>query len=1016
MKCQKTNAAGNRIFPKRRNYFRLPILLVFLTFTGNQLFAQYKVFGKVTAGGTPLTGVTVKEKSRANTTQTDNNGSYSITVAANAELVFSHIGFANTIIAVNSQKQINVVLNPVNQVLNDVVVIGYGTQKRSDLTGSLSSLSAKDFKDQPVTRIDQALQGRVSGVQVNNSSGAPGGDVKIRIRGANSILGDNNPLYVIDGFIGAEFNNINPDDIASIEVLKDASSTAIYGSRGANGVVLITTKKGNSSKPEITVSGNYYNSSVIKKHDLMNAYDYANSVNMNNLATGVNPAFTQAQLNGYKANGGTNWQDLIYRRAPGQEYKIGVSGGGEKTNYFISGDYFNQDGILLNSNYKRYAIRSNIHSRVNDKLSLRLNFSAVRRENLNTSQQGKSSPMGQALAWAPTTPVRDTAGNYTIKDPTGSIFNNPVALATDQINIANNTTGNIIGGANYYFTKDLSFDVSFGVDYQNQQGKYFYAPSITGNNPSAGRTSNEYLNLQNTNTLNYLHTFNKVNRLNITAAFEQQKYTNNGFSAGASGLTFPNLRYDNLSLASTISAGAFYSASSIVSFLGRVNYSYLDKYLITASVRRDGSSKFQGNNQYSTFPSLALAWKLSEESFIKKINFFNSLKLRSSWGITGSQAISPYATMATYKSDLFNSFTNSSLSSGIALGNAANPNLKWETTTALDFGLDMSILNNRLNFSIDYYQKKTKDLLLSLALPAYAGGGSIISNVGSMQNNGVDLNISGTPIAAGKFVWTSSFNISFFNNKVTNTGTSPQIFAGNYGSGLSTQPEFVVQSGYALGSYWGLKYLGTWKPSEAAQATLYGNKAGDSKYQDLNGDHAINSSDYQIIGNGLPKRSLGWDNNFKLGNFNLNIFVQSLMGYDKLDYAFGVSMTGSADSRQATNNGILNRYIPGSNETSDIPAFSTTNKNVYQSTRFLEKGDFVRIKNINLSYNLPKNTIKNIDIKLFIGATNLFTITKYKGMDPESTNTGSGSDITQSIDYGSYPNSKTFTTGVSFKF
>lgn len=1016
MKCQKTIAAANEIFLKRRNYFHLPILLVFLTFTGNLLFAQNKVSGKVTAGGTPLTGVTVKEKSRANTTQTDNNGSYSITVAANAELVFSHIGFANTIIAVNSQKQINVILNPVNQVLNDVVVIGYGTQKRSDLTGALSSLSAKDFKDQPVTRIDQALQGRVSGVQVNNSSGAPGGDVKIRIRGANSILGDNNPLYVIDGFIGADFNNINPDDIASIEVLKDASSTAIYGSRGANGVVLITTKKGNSSKPEITVSGNYYNSSVIKKHDLMNAYDYANSVNMNNLATGVNPAFTQAQLNGYKANGGTNWQDLIYRRAPGQEYKIGVSGGGEKTNYFISGDYFNQDGILLNSNYKRYAIRSNIHSRVNDKLSLRLNFSAVRRENLNTSQQGKSSPMGQALAWAPTTPVRDTAGNYTIKDPTGSIFNNPVALATDQINIVNNTTGNIIGGANYYFTKDLSFDVSFGVDYQNQQGKYFYAPSITGNNPSAGRTSNEYLNLQNTNTLNYLHTFNNVNRLNITAAFEQQKYTNNGFSAGASGLTFPNLRYDNLSLASTISAGAFYSASSIVSFLGRVNYSYLDKYLITASVRRDGSSKFQGNNQYSTFPSLALAWKLSEESFIKKINFINSLKLRSSWGITGSQAINPYATMATYKSDLFNSFTNSSLSSGIALGNAANPNLKWETTTALDFGLDMSILNNRLNFSIDYYQKKTKDLLLSLALPAYAGGGSIISNVGSMQNNGVDLNISGTPIAAGKFAWTSSFNISFFNNKVTNTGTSPQIFAGNYGSGLSTQPEFVVQPGYALGSYWGLKYLGTWKPAEAAQATLYGNKAGDSKYQDLNGDHAINSSDYQIIGNGLPKRSLGWDNNFKLGNFNLNIFVQSLMGYDKLDYAFGVSMTGSADSRQATNNGILNRYIPGSNETSDIPAFSTTNKNVYQSTRFLEKGDFVRIKNINLSYNLPKNTIKNIDIKLFIGATNLFTITKYKGMDPESTNTGSGSDITQSIDYGSYPNSKTFTTGVSIKF
>lgn len=970
--------------------------------------------------GGNMPGVSVGLKGTSAGVVTDNNGHFSLNIpGGNGTLIFSYIGYLKQEVNVKQGSTVTITLQPDNKNLSEVVVVGYGTQKKSDVTGALSSLSAKDFKDQPVTRLDQALQGRVSGVQVVTNSGAPGGDVKIRVRGSNSILGDNNPLYVIDGFIGGDFNNLNPDDIANIEVLKDASSTAIYGSRGANGVVLVTTKRGNAQKPEITVSSLYSSSRVSKRYNLLNAADYATVVNQRATELGVAPTYTDDQIAGYRKNGGTNWQNQIFRTAPTQEYKVGASGGTAKSQYLVSLDYLNQKGIVLNSGYKRYAVRSNLNSQFTDKLAVRFNVSGMRRENLN-NQGGVSSAVVQALGWAPTTPVRTAAGTYTISDPVGSIFQNPVALATDQTNILNNTSANLVGGANYHFFKDLSLDVSFGVDYQNQQGEYYSGPTITNNVPTASRTSAELLNLQNTNTLNYTHTFNKVHSLNVTAVFEQQKYTSTMFNANATGLTFYNLGFDNLALSSTQSAGSSYSRSNLISYLGRVNYAYNDKYLLTVSVRRDGSSKFQPINQESTFPSVALGWKLSEEPFIKKLNFFDQLKLRGSWGLTGSQAISPYATLSTYLSDLFSaatSFNSSSVSSGIVLGNAANPKLKWETTEAKDLGFDMTIFKGRLSFSADAYVKHTRDLLLSLPLPAFAGGGSIVSNVGRVKNSGIEFNLSGVPVSSGKFTWSSAFNISFQKNLVENIGSLKNIFStGNAGAGLSSQPEFTIVAGQPLGSYWGLRYLGTWKPSQAAEAAKFGAKPGDSRYQDLNGDNAITGSDFQIIGNGLPKYSLGWNNTFTYGNLSFNVFFQSLLGYDKLDYSYGKTITANPEARQATNAAITGRYIPGVNETSNIPAFSSTNKDYFQSTRFLEKGDFVRLKNINLSYDFPKGTIPNVGLKVFVGATNLFTITKYKGFDPESTNAGSGSDITQSIDNGSYPNSRTFTAGAVFKF
>jgi TonB-linked SusC/RagA family outer membrane protein len=1006
-------------FFRNRLWFRASFLVFMLLLFNSQVFAQKTVNGRVTTdAGVALAKATVQIKGKPNAaTVTDESGNFSINALPTDLLVVSYIGFKTIEVPVGNGDDILVSLTKEVSQLEEAVVIGYGTVKKRDLTGSVSRLSTKDFKDQPVTRLDQVLQGRVAGVEVTNVSGIPGGDVKIRIRGSNSILGDNNPLYVIDGFVGADFTTINPDDIASIEVLKDASSTAIYGSRGANGVILITTRRGNASKPEITLGYTYFSSEPSKKYDLLKASEFAETVNTRNQVFGLAPTFTQAQIDQFRASGGTDWQDEIFRTAPGHEYKLSIAGGNAKTSYLFSGDYLDQKGVVVNSDYKRYALRTNLSSQIKDNLSMRLNLAAYRRESLNSNIQGKSSPITQSLAWAPTTPVRNASGNYTKNDPVGSIFENPVALAYDQTNKLEITGATLIGGVNYKFFKDLSLDVSFGADYQNNQGKFYFGRYV-GTAPNAARSSAEVSNLQNTNNLTYSHIFNNVHSLTVTAVFEQQKYVTTGFNANASNLTFPSLGFNNLSLSATQSAGTVYSKSNIQSLLGRVNYVFNNKYLLTASIRRDGSSKFQPSNRYSTFPSVALGWKLSEESFIKEMNVFDELKLRASYGKTGSQAIAPYATLSTYLTDIYNAgapFNSTSITSGIVIGNASNSDLKWETTTASDIGLDMSLFKNRLNITVDGYIKNTEDLLVAVPLPAYIGGGNIISNVGKIKNKGLEVSIDATPIQSRNFRWTSIFNMAFQNNEVTDIGKLTKIFSSGYkvGSGLAPQPEFVIMPGHALGSYWGLRYLGTWKPNEATEAALYGAKPGDSRYQDVNGDKAINVNDYQIMGNGLPTKFLGWNNTLTYKAFELNIFFQSALNFDKLNYAYASSVTPNADARQSTHVDIRNRYIPGKNESSNIPAFSQTNKDFFQSSRFLQKGDFVRLKNLSLSYDI--SNLKGIKIKVFAGVTNLFTITDYKGYDPESSNAGSGSDISQSVDYGSYPNSRTYFFGTTIK-
>lgn len=979
--------------------------------------------------GDALPGVNILIKGTGNGTTADANGKYSILVPDdNAVLVFTFIGYLTQEVSVLGQTTIDVSLLPDAKTLQEIVVVGYGTQRKGDVTGSISSVSEKDFEGQPITRVDQALQGRVTGVQVTSASGSPGGAVRIRIRGANSLSGDNDPLYVVDGFVGADFNTINPDDIATIDVLKDASATAIYGSRGANGVVIITTKSGKNGEMKVDFGARFYSSHLIKKFNTLNAVDFANVANERAQAlTPVGgtyvPRFTEEQIESFRENGGTDWQDEIFRPAPGQEYQLGISGGSEKTNYLLSVNYLSQDGIIDHSDFKRYAIRTNITSQVTQKFSMRFNFTGTRRENLNSDGTGqRGGALGQALAWAPTTPVYDANGNYILYDPTSSLFANPVAVTHENEYRAENTNANILTGLKYEILSGLTFDVQLGLNYLNSQGKAFQGYPVTRTWATAGRSSAENITWQNTNTLNYRHLFNSVHSLDVTLVLEAQKFTGTGFNVNVTNLTYPSQSYNNLSLSASSTVSSGYSSWSLLSQLGRVNYAYKDRYLISATVRRDGSSKFQGENKHSVFPSAAVGWKISEEDFMQPVNFITNLKVRGSWGLTGNQGIGPYGTLSAYVTNLddagvvFNG-NGGPLRSGILLGNPGNLDLKWETTEQVDVGADVEVWKERLGLSVDYFVKNTRDLLMMRALPGYIGGYNIQSNIGEIQNKGWEVALRATPVQTTNFQWNSNFNISTLKNKVVSLGGDRDTIP------LGTN---VLIPGQSMNSLYGFRFLGTWKPDQASQAQAFGLKPGDARYEDINNDALINEKDYQVIGSGMPKLSMGWNNTFTFKNLSLNIFFQGLFGYDKFNYTYANGMLASTDAKEIIFNDIRDRYIPGVNETSDIPAFSPAASNSFiQSSRFIERGNFIRLKNISLTYALPKTYLRNIAaVRFFVSATNLLTITNYKGIDPESNSSSVsgltwdnfGTDVQQGIDFGSYPNAKTYTAGINFTF
>lgn len=978
--------------------------------------SQPKVTGRVVDDqGNPIIGATIRVKGRSGGAITDMDGNFQVDAEANDEVEVSYVGYTSLTRRI-SGSTMNIVLHEDSKLINEVVVIGYGTARRSDLTGALSSVSEKSFRDQNVSTLSDVLQGRAAGVQISNTVGAPGGETRIRVRGSNSILGDNNPLFVIDGFVGADFSLLNPNDIQSIEVLKDASSTAIYGSRGANGVILVTTKNAQKDqKVRVSYSGNVSVSSQLKQYDLMSAGDFATTVNQRDEAFGVAHTFTDEQIKRYGQEGGFDYQDAILRTAVSTQQQLSVSGGSKATQFRVSGNYLNNQGILRESGYERFTMRTNLSTKVNDRLSLRFQVNAANsRGRNNMSRTGAGNPIVQMLSWAPTTNPYDANGGYTLSDPVGSIKTNPLSLVYDQDNRFGRININMLGGLNYKIIDGLTLDFQAIGDWTFFNNKSWTGTYASNHNPTASKTTNLAKMYQTTANLTYDKTFG-IHHLTATAVVETQQQRWENLTGSATGLKFPELKYDNLAQASSVAVNSDFSAWQLLSYLGRVNYSLKDRYLISVSLRSDGSSKFAKGHRFSTFPALALAWNASEEKFVKDLNVFSKLKLRASWGKTGSQAISPYATLSGYNTAIYYAYDTGGRTNGIQMGNPGNLDLRWETTTQTDLGVEIGLLKGRLNIELDYFHKLTDNLLLNKSVPYYIGGGNITSNVGKVKNDGIELNLNAYIIQSKDWTWSSNINYSYVKNEVTDLGKETKIFDNADISGWNGQPEFVYAVGHSLGSIWGLKYLGPWQKGQEAEAALNGCKVGDAHYEDLNADHAIDGSDYQIIGVGIPKHTLGWNNSVSYKNFTLNAFFQGVFGIQKLDYTRCMAICAQRDARYATITDAQDRYIPGTNENAWIPAWSPTSLWVPASTLFLENASYLRLKNLAVGYSFKVPHIG--DFKVEASVTNLFTLTSYKGNDPEASNVGGGgSDVRQGVDYGAYPNSRTYTMSLSINF
>ncbi|HKG68357.1 MAG TPA: TonB-dependent receptor [Segetibacter sp.] len=1020
------------------------LLLLTLLF-GQDLFAQDRIVtGTVTTTeeGQPLSGVSVLVPGTNRGTTTGSNGRFTIRVPrGSTQLEFDYVGYVTQRVSVGARANVKISLSQDVRQLKDVVVVGYGTQRKSDITGAISSIKGSDLTQLSTQRVDQALQGRAAGVMVLNTDGAPGGNTTIRVRGSNSINGGNNALIVIDGLQGGNLNSLNPNDIESIEVLKDASATAIYGAQGANGVVLITTKLGKKGKPVISYNYSYGISKLRKKLDVMNAADFARTINASVLTRTGNgnipvPIFSDAQIQSYEKNGGTDWQDVIYRTAPIQNHELSISGGTDNLKYLVSGGYLNQQGVLVNSEYQRFSLRANLKTDINTWSSFSLSWAG-------SKETGNSPPFGSAdisflgnsvnvaPRWAPTEPIYDSLGNYSVhrQGYGASDTWNPLASAIEP-KIDNNTIRNILNSyIEFRPFEGLSLRITGGANIVNVNNKaYHNQKTYEGKQNTGLGISTESMNVryQNSNILTYDKTFSD-HHLTFTAVGEQQYSKYNFSTLRASKFLADQTGVNNLGGANIVVPTSDAEERVLNSYLGRINYAFADKYLLTASYRADGSSVFGENNKWGYFPSASVAWKASEENFIRNLNIFSALKVRASWGITGNQAISPYQTLSRISSGSnypYNGSDGTDL--GYFIANAPNPSLKWESTTQTDVGIDVAVFKGRLTVTADYYTKTTEDLLMSRTIPGYTGFTSIIDNVGSIENKGIEIEIGGDPLV-GKVRWNTGLNFSANRNKVLNLGNIDRLGYRTTKGGYSVNDPFMyLIVGKSFGQIYGYGYEGTWKTSEAKEAAAYGQLPGDRKFTDANSDGVINRQDLKVIGNAFPDFIFGWNNRVSYKNLELNFLIQGTKGND----IFNMGRIRMENPGEGTSSRLLDRWTP-ENQDTDVPGFidqktreeaGLTNKIAIGSdqriSRWVEDGSYVRLKNITLSYNLPKSVLDKIrlsNLKVFVSGTNLITLTKYTGYDPE-VSSYNGNDAQIGVDFSNYPQSKIVNFGLNVSF
>lgn len=980
------------------------------------------VSGKVTdTGGQPLPGVSVVVKGTSKGTVTNADGTYSLAnVLLNATFQFSFVGMKTLEVAVGNQNNINVTMEELAIGIEEVVAIGYGTMKKSDITGSVASIKMEDMEESPSSRIEQVLQGRLPGVMVQTRSAAPNARLNIRIRGANSINGGNDPLVVIDGFQGGSISTLNPNDIESVEVLKDASATAIYGSRGANGVILVTTKSGKKGKAVISYDSFFSLHQVSKKIDLLNAEQFAQTVNENRTEFGLNPVFTNAEITKFRETGGTDWQDEIFRNAFSHNHLVSVRGGDNNLSYYLSGGLTDTEGIVLNTSYKKYSLRSNVNANLTERLSTNVNIFISKTIDHPIVTSNMDNPVFSALIFSPTKDVYDENGGYTMPGGGAGPPNhyNPVALAKEPVADYYYDETSVNAGLDYKISNSLSLNITGGyrlLDSEENQyvnGKPF---GTTGTEPASiidGKT----IYLQNTNQINFNKTINDAHNISLTGVFEQQFVQGNSNTAASIGFLTDALSYNNLGFGTFPQIpSSSKSKRALLSFMGRANYNYKSKYLFTVTARADASSVFGENNKWGYFPSAALGWNVSSEEFMSNLkNVISLFKLRASYGITGNQGISPYGSLARLNTDYTYPINGETLSVGAALGDIANADLEWEKTAQMNIGADMRFFDGRIEFNVDYYDKKTSDLLMRVPLPSAAGGYMrVLRNVGEVGNKGFEIYLGGSPLNGG-ITWETG--ITFGRNK--NEVLALRGDETSYSLGDAGVPGFNnsiwLEVGQPMGLFKGYMQNGVWKTAEATEAAKYGTIPGAPKLVDQNDDGKINSKDIVATGNAQPDFSYGWNNRFSYKNFDLNIFIQGVYGNEILNLSRVRSEITSGDS-DATSIRILNRWTP-QNEDTDIPSFTGSKGMKYETSRWVEDGSYLRIKEISLGYKIPVTLLQKLNINsahIYVSGTNLFTFTNYSGFDPEAS---TYVDTWGGIDIAPYPSQKIYTVGLNLKF
>jgi TonB-linked SusC/RagA family outer membrane protein len=961
----------------------------------------------------PLQGVTVSVKGTNVATSSNENGEFTIDVSTNAILVFSSIGYAGFEQAVKPGEKIQVQLIPVNKTMQEIVVVGYGTQKKADVTGSVSSVNAKDLKSLPVPNIGEALQGRASGVQIV-SSGSPGSNVTIRIRGVGTI-NNSDPLIVIDGIpTDIPLNAINQDDVASINILKDASATAIYGSRGANGVVVITTKKGSSGKNHLEFSTFAGVQKATGMPEMLNATQFASLHNemMINNGQAQNPAYADPTSLG----AGTDWLGTLFGSATMQNYSLAYSGGSANSNYYVSGAVFDQQGIVTNTSYRRYTLQLNSESKIFSGLKFGNNLTL----NHDIKKNG-SYDVRNTMAALPTQSIYNSDGTYS--GPVGRSswygdIRNPIGTAT--IN-ENSTKGyNILGSVfgELTFLKNFKFRSTGGVqasfwDNRSWAPKYNWQP-IPQPNSYLYEGYNKSLTWLWDNLLTYDRYFGSDHHLTLLAGSSAQNNRYDYMSGSIQGFASDaTQQLNNGTLTPTIGGDA--SEWALLSFFGRGNYSYKDKYLLTATVRRDGSSRFGKNNRYGTFPSASLAWRISKEKFFN-VNFINDLKLRAGYGVTGNQNIGNYSFASVLQTVQY-SFNGTPVNAIVPLA-IPNPNVKWEQVKQANIGVDATVLNNRVNVTIDAYLKNTDGMLVPMSVPISTGYSDIVVpsvNAGKVENKGIELGIN-TQNLKGRLEWNTNFNISYNRNKVISLNSGTPLYTGSIGLNQNLQ---IQSPGHPVNSFYGFVTNGIFQTqSEVDKYAVQvpgsdpynRTSAGDIRFLDLNNDGKIDDNDRTYLGDPNPSYIFAMNNSFSYKGIDFSVFVQGVAD-NKIYNANRIWQEGMAVAQNQTT-AVLNRWTTkGTSNTMPRAVFNDPNKNTRVSNRFIEDGSYLRIKNVTIGYTLPKaiaGKAKLSSARIYLSGQNLFTLSNYTGFDPEVGANG--------IDLSVYPVTRTISAGINLNF